>query len=111
MNGSAKMASRIMPWQFGALNLTEFGGNRIIKYTDALIDGVSRSSSSSLAAFCAHVHIHRLLPMTVAIHTPFECRRIVNSSTRFGHLSEPDDGMGHLHVSMSCHCTFQNIDR
>lgn len=30
-----------MPWQFGALHLTESGGNRILKYADALIDGVS----------------------------------------------------------------------
>ncbi len=32
---------RIMPWQFGKLGLTESGGNRLIKYADALIDGVS----------------------------------------------------------------------
>jgi len=31
----------IMPWQFGALGLTEDGGNRLIKYADALIDGAS----------------------------------------------------------------------
>lgn len=30
-----------MPWQFGQLGLTEDGGNRIIKYADALISGVS----------------------------------------------------------------------
>ena len=30
-----------MPWQFGALGLTEDGGNRIIKYADALNHGVS----------------------------------------------------------------------
>lgn len=30
-----------MPWQFGALHLTEDGGNRMIKYADALIEGVS----------------------------------------------------------------------
>ena len=30
-----------MPWQFGALGLTEQGGNRIIKYADALNHGVS----------------------------------------------------------------------
>lgn len=29
-----------MPWQFGALDLTESGGNRLIKYADALINGV-----------------------------------------------------------------------
>ncbi|KAF9460821.1 glycoside hydrolase [Collybia nuda] len=31
----------IMPWQFGALGLTENGGNRVIKYADALINGAS----------------------------------------------------------------------
>ncbi|KAG9222885.1 hypothetical protein CCMSSC00406_0000426 [Pleurotus cornucopiae] len=31
----------IMPWQFGKLGLTESGGNRLIKYADALIDGAS----------------------------------------------------------------------
>ncbi|PSR72582.1 hypothetical protein PHLCEN_2v11575 [Hermanssonia centrifuga] len=31
----------IMPWQFGQLHLTEDGGNRIIKYTDALNHGAS----------------------------------------------------------------------
>jgi mannan endo-1,4-beta-mannosidase len=30
-----------MPWQFGALGLKEDGGNRLIKYADALIDGAS----------------------------------------------------------------------
>lgn len=29
-----------MPWQFGASGLTESGGDRLIKYADALIDGV-----------------------------------------------------------------------
>ncbi|KXN89954.1 putative mannan endo-1,4-beta-mannosidase A [Leucoagaricus sp. SymC.cos] len=31
----------IIPWQFGVNGLTESGGNRVIKYADALIDGVS----------------------------------------------------------------------
>ncbi|PPQ69251.1 hypothetical protein CVT26_003663 [Gymnopilus dilepis] len=31
----------IMPWQFGALGLKEDGGNRLIKYADALINGAS----------------------------------------------------------------------
>lgn len=30
-----------MPWQFGQLGLTEAGGNRLIKYADALVNGVS----------------------------------------------------------------------
>lgn len=29
-----------MPWQFGMTGLKENGGNRMIKYADALIDGV-----------------------------------------------------------------------
>ncbi|KAF8973999.1 glycoside hydrolase superfamily [Flammula alnicola] len=31
----------IFPWQFGMLGLKESGGNRLIKYADALIDGAS----------------------------------------------------------------------
>ncbi|KAF5390292.1 hypothetical protein D9757_002857 [Collybiopsis confluens] len=31
----------IMPWQFGALGLTEDGGNRLIKYADQVLDGAS----------------------------------------------------------------------
>ncbi|KDR84164.1 hypothetical protein GALMADRAFT_151167 [Galerina marginata CBS 339.88] len=31
----------ILPWQFGALGLKENGGNRLIKYADALINGAS----------------------------------------------------------------------
>ncbi|KAJ7038094.1 glycoside hydrolase [Mycena alexandri] len=31
----------ILPWQFGMLGLKEDGGNRLIKYADALIDGAS----------------------------------------------------------------------
>ncbi|KAH8102452.1 glycoside hydrolase [Cristinia sonorae] len=33
--------SGIMPWQFGQLGLKESGGNRLIKYADALINGAS----------------------------------------------------------------------
>jgi len=31
----------IEPWQFGALGLTEDGGNRVIKYSDQLLNGAS----------------------------------------------------------------------
>jgi len=31
----------IMPWQFGALGLTEDGGNRLIKYADEILNGAS----------------------------------------------------------------------
>ncbi|KAF9452653.1 glycoside hydrolase family 5 protein [Macrolepiota fuliginosa MF-IS2] len=31
----------VMPWQFGVNGLKESGGNRLIKYADALIDGAS----------------------------------------------------------------------
>ncbi|KAG8830861.1 hypothetical protein FRC20_008269 [Serendipita sp. 405] len=34
----------IMPWQYGQLGLTESGGNRVIKYADAIIDGPTRST-------------------------------------------------------------------
>ena len=37
------MSVSIMPWQFGQLGLTENGGNRLIKYADALINGVRAS--------------------------------------------------------------------
>ena len=30
-----------MPWQWGQLGLAEDGGNRLIKYADAIVDGVS----------------------------------------------------------------------
>ena len=30
----------ILPWQWGQLGLTEDGGNRLIKYADALVEGV-----------------------------------------------------------------------
>lgn len=38
------MAFSIMPWQFGALGLTEDGGNRIIKYADAILNGVRNAN-------------------------------------------------------------------
>lgn len=33
-----------MPWQWGELGLTESGGNRIIKYADAINHGVCHPS-------------------------------------------------------------------
>lgn len=36
------MGPSIMPWQFGQLGLTESGGNRLFKYSDAIVNGVSR---------------------------------------------------------------------
>ncbi|KAG6837383.1 hypothetical protein H0H93_010542 [Arthromyces matolae] len=36
----------IMPWQFGALGLTENNGNKIFKYADALINGASPNDDS-----------------------------------------------------------------
>ncbi|KAF8204076.1 glycoside hydrolase [Pholiota molesta] len=35
------MVSKNFPWQFGMLGLKEDGGNRVIKYADALINGAS----------------------------------------------------------------------
>ncbi|KAI0815126.1 glycoside hydrolase [Irpex lacteus] len=40
----------IMPWQFGALGLTESGGNRVIKYADALINGASPNDGLAIYA-------------------------------------------------------------
>lgn len=36
-----------MPWQFGQLGLTESGGNRLIKYADAILNGVSAAPHCS----------------------------------------------------------------
>ena len=36
---------RIMPWQFGVLNLTEDGGFRTIKYSDQIFRGVREPMS------------------------------------------------------------------
>ncbi|CAL1695444.1 unnamed protein product [Somion occarium] len=38
----------IMPWQFGTLGLTENGGNRLIKYADALINGASPNDGNTI---------------------------------------------------------------
>ena len=53
-----------MPWQFGAFHLTEDNGNRIIKYADALIDGVSPLLVHTLVD-AELLHTARLLRMTV----------------------------------------------
>ncbi|OSD03595.1 glycoside hydrolase family 5 protein [Trametes coccinea BRFM310] len=37
----------IMPWQFGELGLTEDGGNRIIKYADAINHGASPNDGNT----------------------------------------------------------------
>ncbi|KAG8759064.1 hypothetical protein FRC14_006779 [Serendipita sp. 396] len=37
----------IMPWQYGQLGLTESGGNRVIKYADAIIDGASPNDTNT----------------------------------------------------------------
>ncbi|EKM61170.1 glycoside hydrolase family 5 protein [Phanerochaete carnosa HHB-10118-sp] len=37
----------IMPWQFGVLGLTEDGGNRIIKYSDAVNHGASPNDGNT----------------------------------------------------------------
>lgn len=41
MNTAFIMPYSIHPWQFGMLNLTEDGGNRVIKYADEIYQGVS----------------------------------------------------------------------
>ncbi|KAI0756630.1 glycoside hydrolase [Daedaleopsis nitida] len=40
----------IMPWQWGQLGLTEDGGNRLIKYADAIIDGASPNDGNTFYA-------------------------------------------------------------
>lgn len=37
-----------MPWQFGMLGLKENGGNKLIKYADALIDGASPNDGKQI---------------------------------------------------------------
>ncbi|KAF8883237.1 glycoside hydrolase, partial [Infundibulicybe gibba] len=41
VNRALETEHAIMPWQFGATGLKESGGNRLIKYADALINGAS----------------------------------------------------------------------
>ncbi|KAL4242158.1 glycosyl hydrolase 5 (cellulase A) family protein [Abortiporus biennis] len=41
VNHAIQTQHAIFPWQFGQLGLKEDGGNRLIKYADALIDGAS----------------------------------------------------------------------
>jgi mannan endo-1,4-beta-mannosidase len=55
----------IMPWQFGALDLTEDGGNRVIEYTDAIINGASPNdglaiykNETALWDMFAYVYLH-----------------------------------------------------
>ncbi|KAK7694835.1 hypothetical protein QCA50_002023 [Cerrena zonata] len=36
-----------MPWQYGQLGLTENGGNRLIKYADAIIKGASPNDGNT----------------------------------------------------------------
>lgn len=56
----------IMPWQFGQLGLTESKGNRLIKYADALINGVSTIlSCCSVSSVTLTEIAFRLRPMTV----------------------------------------------
>ncbi|KAI0715206.1 glycoside hydrolase [Earliella scabrosa] len=40
----------IMPWQWGQLGLTENGGNRLIKYADAIVDGASPNDGNTFYA-------------------------------------------------------------
>lgn len=49
--------SRIQPWQFGELGLTEDGGNRLIQYTDQIYEGVSLQILSAVIGFQTKVDI------------------------------------------------------
>ncbi|KAI0721256.1 glycoside hydrolase [Cerioporus squamosus] len=40
----------IMPWQWGQLGLTENGGNRLIKYADAIVNGASPNDGNTFYA-------------------------------------------------------------
>jgi len=42
--------SGVMPWQFGQLGLTEDGGNRVIKYSDMLVNGASPNDGFAIYA-------------------------------------------------------------
>lgn len=53
-----------MPWQFGAVGLTENGGNRVIKYADALIDGVCLLKKPSVS-YLVFTYPRRPLQMMV----------------------------------------------
>jgi len=39
-----------MPWQFGALNLTEGGGNHLFRYMDMLVNGASPNDGYAIYA-------------------------------------------------------------
>lgn len=62
---------RIHPWQFGMLNLTEDGGNRIIKYTDQIYQGVSVCSQLALhyTVLTQYTCQRRLLRTTVRLRS------------------------------------------
>lgn len=63
----------IHPWQFGMLNLTEDGGNRVIKYTDQIYQGVSVRRRLALDVVSRADTIHscqrRLLRTTVRLRS------------------------------------------
>lgn len=57
----------ILPWQFGMLGLKENGGNRLIKYADALIDGVSSIPHCNTFRILTFLFIDRHPLMMVSI--------------------------------------------
>lgn len=68
-------SSSIEPWQFGELNLTEDGGNRVIKYTDAIVNGVSQNDFMLCLSTLNETNAFRPLPTTVnnINRTPARC--------------------------------------
>ena len=57
----------ILPWQFDMLGLKENGGNRLIKYADALIDGVSSIPHCGTFRILTFLFADRLRLMMVSI--------------------------------------------
>ena len=98
-----------MPWQWGQLGLTENGGNRLIKYADAIVDGVRDSQPIP----CLTTHL--TVPFVSALGFPerwYDCisiriaqsHRIADplmvSLSRQHFLRQPDPRLERLHVSL-----------
>ena len=103
----------VMPWQWGQLGLTEDGGNRLIKYADAIVDGVRASWAcpfvdGNLTYFYSLASQASPNDGTVTIRISIHivqriCRSIDCFVPRFRQyfLSQSDAGLGHIHVSPS----------
>lgn len=83
-----------MPWQFGELGLTEDGGNRIIKYADAINHGVSRRTHSTRLRFS---HPRQASPND-GKSSQLPVGPVLTIRPRKHHLPESNRSLGHLHV-------------